>query len=265
LITVPELVGLQQKKAETDLKNVGLAARVETEFSDTVEAGLVISASHKAGARVEEGTKVDLVVSQGIKTATIPAEGLIGQTAELAEAALLTAGLDGVVTREEVFNTTIAAGIVISLTPAGGETVPHNQAITLVVSKGPEPVDAPQLTGMTLEDAKTAAAEWELTVVESGKEYSETVPEGQIISQNPASGVSTHRGAKVSVVISLGMPYVTVPNLAYKNWDQAVAALDELGLKAAKDGLAVLGLVQRTDPEPGTEVRKGSTVTLVLV
>jgi beta-lactam-binding protein with PASTA domain len=61
------------------------------------------------------------------------------------------------------------------------------------------------------------------------------------------------------------MPYVKVPSLAYKNWDQAVAELEALGLKAERAGFAVLGLVQGTDPAAGEEVRKGSTVKVVMV
>ncbi|MDR2347761.1 MAG: PASTA domain-containing protein [Bifidobacteriaceae bacterium] len=120
---------------------------------------------------------------------------------------------------------------------------------------------------MTLEEAEAAAASFDLTVVEGAPEYSETVPEGQIIAQSPDAGGQTQRGAAVTVVISLGMPFVEVPKLSGLNWDEAVAKLAALGLEAKRENLlmALWGSVYYTDPAEGTSVRKGSTVTLYMV
>jgi serine/threonine-protein kinase len=264
-IAVPALAGVPQDEAEGRLTDAGLEARVTLEESDDVAKGLVIATDPGPGTRLREGSIVELRVSSGVRMAVVPEQGVVGATLSDAQAALTEAGLDGEVGVEQVFDTVVPADVVISVDPPGGEEVPHNSPLTLVVSKGPEPVDAPDLTGMTLDQAALEAGPLELTVESGAEEYSETVPEGQIISQNPPAGSKTHRGAKITVVVSLGMPFVEVPDLAAKTWDAASAELTARGLVAERTGVEFLHVVQRTIPAAGTQVRKGSTVTLVMV
>ncbi|MDR3359361.1 MAG: PASTA domain-containing protein, partial [Bifidobacteriaceae bacterium] len=267
LVAVPGVVGQERQAAEAALKAAELTARVELEHSDEVAEGVVIAADPAAGRRVKPGAIVELVVSLGVKMATVPAEGVVGVAAEEAEAALRAAGLDGEITRELAYHTTVAEGLVLSVAPEGGQEAPHNQALKLVVSQGPEPVDTPDLRGMTLGDARAAAEKLELTVVEGEAQYSEEVAEGLIISQDPGADAGTFRGREVSVVVSLGMPFVEVPNLRGKGYNAAVAELEELGLiaKRVQPLPVTLGIVQNQDPEAGASVRKGSTVTLTVV
>jgi serine/threonine-protein kinase len=267
LVTVPGVVGETREAAEAALGAAELRARVALEHSDEVAEGVVISADPAAGRRLKPGAMVELVVSLGVKMATVPTEGVVGAAADEAEAALAAAGLDGEVIRELAYDSAVAAGLVLSVAPEGGQEVPHNLAITLVVSQGPEPVEAPELTGLNLDEAKAAAAEWDLTVVEGEPVYSESVAEGLIVSQDPSAGDGTFRGREVTVVVSLGMPFVEVPNLRGWSYDDAVAELDELGLAVKKVTPLPwpLGLVSSQDPAAGTSVRKGSTVTLTVV
>ncbi|MDR0592538.1 MAG: PASTA domain-containing protein, partial [Bifidobacteriaceae bacterium] len=266
LVPVPALTGRPQAEAEAALTAAGLSANVTAEFSDDVPAGDIIDAGAEAGQRVEPGTIVKLVVSRGVRQATVPDEGMIGQLAAHARGVLAEAGLDGKVTERPVYHTTVAAGVVLDVEPAGGAEVDHNRAITLVVSRGPEPVEAPTLTGLTLADAEAQAEPLELTLAVT-EQYSEEVAEGLIISQLPAAGAGTHRGAEVSVVVSLGMPFVEVPNVFWMNVEDAIAKLAEFGLKADKTAPLgeLLHLVQSQDPPAGESVRKGSTVTLTVV
>jgi serine/threonine-protein kinase len=264
LVTVPKVEALDQAEALDRIEAAQLTARVANEFSDDVAEGGVISATPKAGQRVKPGSIVDLVVSKGPRMATVPQEGVVGATSAEAQAALIAAGLDGEVSVEQVYDTLQPADTVLSVSPEGGSAVPHFEAVTLVVSKGPEPADIPDFTGMTVEEAQAAAAEWEMTVSRTDDEYSETVPEGKIISQDPDPGASSFRGAEISVVVSLGMPFVTVPQLFDKKWEDAVAALEDVGLKAERGGTSILDRVVSTDPGAGESVRKGSTVRVVL-
>jgi serine/threonine-protein kinase len=265
LVGVPALVGETQEIAEEALELAELSWNVELLHSDDVPAGRVISANPEQGRRVKPGSVVELVVSLGIRTAIVPEEGIVGLPAAQAEEALVAAGIDGVISYESVYHTTVPKGTVLDIKPAGASEVPHNQAMLLVVSDGPEPIDAPKLTGMTLDAAAAAAAEWELAVTQTGEEHSKTVAEGLIISQTPAAGAGTHRGAEISVVVSLGMPWVEVPRLAGLTWDEAVAELAERGLLAERrNAFEVLNLVVASDPEAGELVREGSTVTIVM-
>jgi serine/threonine-protein kinase len=267
LVALPELSGQTRQAAEAKLGELGLVGSVELEHSDSAPAGQVIRTDPPAMARLGEGGIVRLVVSQGVRMATVPAAGVVGAAVEEAEAALAAAGLDGEVERQLEYATATPAGLVIAVKPAGGEQVAHNQAIALVVSQGPEPVTAPSLTGLTLDQAQAAAAPWDLSLVEAEAEYSETVPEGQVIAQDPVAGGPTHRGEQISVVVSLGMPFVDVPAVSGLSWAEAEAKLADLGLEAKRENqlAGIWGLVYNTDPPEGTPVRKGSTITVFVV
>jgi serine/threonine-protein kinase len=267
LVEVPPLAQLAQAEAERALTRAELGARVTLEFSDDIAAGQVISADPPSGDRVAAGLIVDLVVSRGVRMATVPKAGIISQPVTHARTALKAAGLDGQVIEDLIYHTTVDAGLVLDVRPGGGAEVAHGEPITLVVSQGPEPVDAPDLTDLALNDARSKAAEWELAVVEGTAEYSEKVAEGLIIRQSPDAGEGTHRGAEITVVVSRGMPFVEVPNVFGWNYDEASAKLSGLGLvpqRSAPLG-GVFGLVQSQNPKAGESVRKGSTITLTVV
>jgi serine/threonine-protein kinase len=267
LVAVPQLDGLDQADAEAKIDAAELAARVKTDYSDDVVEGRVIKSSPAAGDRVKPGSFVDLLVSRGVRQATVPESGVVGESVATAEVALEEAELDGEVIQDLAYHTTIAAGLVLSVDPPGGSEVPHNRAITLLVSQGPEPAEVPDLRGMDLERAKEKAAALEMTVVEGEPEHSDDVAEGLIISQTPNADDQSHRGAEVTVVISLGLPFVTVPDLSDKSYEEAAEELTREGLVPKKNApLGELwGRVYTQDPPAGRSVRKGTTVTVTVV
>lgn len=63
---VPSVTGKTQEEAQNALGDVGLnIGSVTEEYSDSVDAGLVIDQSVAAGRYVDKGTRVDLVISKG--------------------------------------------------------------------------------------------------------------------------------------------------------------------------------------------------------
>jgi hypothetical protein len=62
----------------------------------------------------------------------------------------------------------------------------------------------PDVTGETLADATTAIEDAGLIVGDVTEEFSETIPLGEVISQDPAAAVRAEYGAAVALVISLG-------------------------------------------------------------
>jgi serine/threonine protein kinase len=88
--TVPTLTGLAQDAAQQAITQAGLkVGDVTTDQSKDVEAGSVISASQKAGADVDAGTSIDLVVSDG----KVKLPDLTGRTITDARSALSDLGL----------------------------------------------------------------------------------------------------------------------------------------------------------------------------
>lgn len=105
---------------------------------------------------------------------------------------------------EEVYSSDIAAGLVISLIPTG--SVPPGTAITVKVSKGPEPtptVSVPSFQGKT-GDAYDAALVSAGLVPKRAVEPSSTVPEGNVIRTEPAAGEQADKGSIVLYFVSSG-------------------------------------------------------------
>jgi beta-lactam-binding protein with PASTA domain len=105
-------------------------------------------------------------------------------------------------------STTVAAGLVISSTPAAATVVDVGTTVNLVVSSGRPPVTVNNVVGMTQAAATSSLTGQGLTV--SVTFASSTVTAGNVISQTPAGGQSVAAGSNVALVISQG----TAPTIA---------------------------------------------------
>ncbi|TIC88664.1 Stk1 family PASTA domain-containing Ser/Thr kinase [Nocardioides sp. GY 10113] len=267
--TAPAVLGLKDAKAVTALEDAGLEVdHADAVHSDTVGAGKVISASPGAGSRILPGDTVTLVVSLGPEVHDVP--DVAGMTVEEATEALADVKL--VVGRiERRFSETVAEGVVLRTDPGFGskksKSLPVDTAVRLVVSKGRQPIAVRDWVGKEADAARDYWAGRGLEVQESGKEYSDDVPEGHIISQSPPGG-TLFRGDTVSYTVSQGPELVRVPSVFYEPTEDAVRKLEALGLKVVTAHAAIYFNGSRaysTDPGAGTMVRKGSTITVLVV
>ncbi|MGY5764370.1 PASTA domain-containing protein [Brachybacterium sp. DNPG3] len=259
--TIPVLAGTQLRDAEAMLDASGLSVRTVERFDDTVPAGHVISADPAAGTTVKKGENVRLVVSKGVELFTVPE--VEGETLEDATAQIEALGLV-IVEDDPAYSETVAAGVVISQEqdaaelPAGGE-------VHVVVSQGREPISIPSVVGRSGSEARSTL-EGRGFVVTSTSQYSGSVPAGAVISQSPASGTA-YRGDTVSVVTSLGPEMVTVPDVFKKTEADAVAALQAAGFSVTveyENDDPVFDLVYQQSAEAGSELAKGSTITITI-
>ncbi len=163
LRTLPELSGMALTGAVdtlTDLRLIPIEAPAE--FSEEVPAGSVIrwqvqgDAALTAGAQVLPDTTIVLTASLGPEPR--PAPDLTNLTAAEATAALDALRL---VTEqgEDVFSNDIEVGRVVTQTPAPETPVERGGTVTIQLSKGPDLVAFPDLTGQTYPQAlETLAA-----------------------------------------------------------------------------------------------------------
>ena len=103
--------------------------------------------------------------------------------------------------------------------------------------------------------------------VNISQQYSNTVSQGIVISQDPKSG-TLFKGDTVTLLVSLGPQLVEVPNVVAYGVDDATAALQAVGFEVDVEeapGYIGLGYVYSMDPGAGTELPIGSTVILYLV
>ena len=142
---VPNVVGKTQAQAEAALSSAGLAVgEVSKEYSDTVKAGDVIRSNPKAGASLRAETAVRLAVSKGPQPVTMP--NVVGQESTAAQATLLGLGLKPKVTGEK-FSNKVPAGSVLTQSEKSGTTVDKGSQIDLVISKGPQLFEVPNVFG----------------------------------------------------------------------------------------------------------------------
>ncbi|MFO7973585.1 MAG: PASTA domain-containing protein [Candidatus Hydrogenedentota bacterium] len=133
--TVPDVVGLEEEAAVTEIEDVGLVAEVETSHHDTVAEGLVISQDPAAETEVERGSTVAIVVSLG--PSFVPEALWIPY--EDAEAAILEQDLVvGEVTPR--YDPSAPEGYVLETEPEAGTQIAVGSAVNLFVSRGPDPM-----------------------------------------------------------------------------------------------------------------------------
>jgi serine/threonine-protein kinase len=162
---------------------------------------------------------------------------------------------------------TVPRGTVLASTPAQGTRQRPSTVVDLVVSRGPRPVHLTDWTGKDAARAERALTGQRLDV-QTREEYSDRVPEGRVISQDPPTGV-LHHGDTVQLVVSKGPHLVEVPGgLRAMGVDAATQTLEDLGFKVEVDHADLylgLGFVASSTPSGGDLVPKGSTVVLHIV
>jgi serine/threonine protein kinase/beta-lactam-binding protein with PASTA domain len=262
----PSVLGLKEAAATTRLEAAGLDARVGTPaYSETVPKGEVLSTDPAAGDRVLDGGTVTLVISLGKERYDVPK--LRGLSEDEAQDAIADRNLEF---GEAVgrWSDEVPEGTVLGSDPERGTSLEPGAIVDVFVSQGPKPVDVRDWTG---EDAEQAAAWFDqrgIEVAYGEEQYSDTVPEGAVISQTPASG-TLYRGQSVELVVSRGPELVAVPDgLVASGVDAARQQLESLGFVVQVENSSQyigLGYVFRVDPRSGSMVPKGSTVTLYLI
>ena len=149
-VKVPDLTGTRLAKAQTLLKQDGLAAGMVTrEFSDDVPKGFVISTDPEAGTKRHAGSAIALTVSKGsaVDVPDVTGEDLDDAKSDLQEAGLTVKVSDTEVTSE------YDAGQVAQQTPAGDGQAAEGDTVTLTLSKGREMVEVPSVVGASVDAA----------------------------------------------------------------------------------------------------------------
>ena len=136
--TVPDIRGMSAADAEAALSAEGLVGSASEDYSDTVEAGKVISQDVDPNSEVDKGTTVSYVVSLGPETKYVTVPGLGGYTEERARQRLTNAGLN-VGTVDTAYSSTVSKNYVISQTASAGSSVEEGTSVGFTVSLGPEP------------------------------------------------------------------------------------------------------------------------------
>ena len=202
-VVMIDLKGKTLDEAKTDLKKLGLnVTEAGTEISDTYEKGQIIDQDVAKGETVNTGTTIKVTVSAGseeenAKDVDVP--DVTGKTAEAAMAKLEDNNLT--VSREFEFSNDVPSGQVIRQDQKAGKTVKEGTKVTIYVSQGTESLKVTDVKGKSEADAKSALSDFNVTTT---TEHSDSVAEGNVISQSIAGGNYAEKGASFTFVVSSG-------------------------------------------------------------
>lgn len=197
--------------------------------------------------------------------ASIP--NVAGSTVEAATTALEQAGFK-VAGIKEINDDNYASGQVVRTDPAIGSNVEKGTAITLFVSVGKEKVLVPDLSTSDANGAKQLIEAAGLKAQEGSAEFSDSVAEGIVIKQDPAAGTSVDKGATVTYILSKGSDKVAVEDVLGRSEADATATLRNQGFTVevyhSHSAEVAQGMVMTVNPEPGTKLNKGDTVSITI-
>ncbi|MCU1541104.1 MAG: protein kinase [Arthrobacter sp.] len=196
---------------------------------------------------------------------TIPE--LSNKTVAEAQQLLRTAGFQS--TTEDVYDDNVSPGLVVGSEPDAGQVIRKFQTVALAVSKGPELFPLPELTGKTLDEAKTTLNSAGMALGRITETFDESAAAGIVLAQAPPSGDSVKHGTPVELTVSKGPQPIPVPDVRGQEQDDAAEALEAAGLNAViapekvNDRKVPKGAVVAQDPASGNLTR-GGAVTLTI-
>jgi serine/threonine-protein kinase len=187
-----------------------------------------------------------------------------GLSMQDARAKLTAAGLNPDIKDQ---GSTEKVGNAISTDPPSGAQVAKNSRITLLISKGPDPITVPALTGMSAAEAVgKLPAGITLAAPQQTQSTLEQSQDGKIISQSPKPGETAKFGSTIKIVVGHYVQPVYVPQVVGMNVQDAQELLTSTPLQpvVSPSGASAEARVIDSTPKQGQPVAPNSKVTLTV-
>lgn len=202
--------------------------------------------------------------STGSSETTVPA--VVGIKEDKARQLASEQGLRlRVKSREE--SADVEEGVIISQDPNSNTKVKKGDEIEVVVSKGLEKIEVPDLTKKEFEGIENYLKQKGFEIGNVRKESSDTVEEGKIISQNPEVGKKVAKNSKIDLVVSKGkeIKKTKVPDLSNLTKDEAMKEIynahltigdikNEHSPTVEKGKLISQSIAKNTEVDEGTKI-----------
>ncbi len=273
-VEIPKVSGDTETVAREKLEAAGLKVADETEeiADDEIEEGNVVKTDPQEGTEVKKNSEITLYISSGTEKITL--KNYEEKNFEDVKAELIKLGFSEDQIKEETTSSdAIGEGLIISQSPDVGEKVsPKEDDITFVVSTGPESFAMEDYYGQRIEDVRAALTS---KGVPTENIYEQSAPSdepvGTVINQAPGAGESVITSQTViTLTVSSGQEMVNVPRIIGQSRNDAVAALNEAGLKysikeeSGYNDSVPAGEVTDVSPGEGTSVAVGSSVNVTI-
>jgi len=265
LVGLRDVRGFSASDAQRTLTGDKFKVKLTRKWDNSAKDS-VIDQNPKPGAQVRQGSAISLLVSNGPQPTDVP--NFVGMTVTAAQSLAQRAGIK-LDTSQQASVAGVTAGTIASQDLVPGQNVDRNTVVHAVVSTGDQgtvngaTVGVPDVTNKGYSDAISAltGAGFRVAV----KFSVQAADNGVILDQDTTAGSQLARGSTVTVTLSVPGE---VPDTEGETIDSARAALEAAGYSigaiqyTTAEGAG--GKVVRTQPEVGTQLSPGSSVTLVV-
>lgn len=213
-------------------------------------------------------TSFSLFVRSGVTTVP-PVEGLAqaDAAARLADQGLRLRGVEN----EGRYSEKVPAGKILRQSPDARTLVKRGSGVTVILSRGPQRVDVPEVASRPLPAAQAALAGSGLTVGQILGAYSTTLPTGSVVTTDPAPGSTIPPSTQVNVLVALSVTdeRYLMPDLVYHDYEGIRAYFEQHGfhfgsVKYERYEGVQAGVILRQFPQAGHPVAKEDNISLVV-
>lgn len=197
-----KVIGMTVDEAQAKLKDMGITVVVSGTQESDEEAGTILSQDPKEGSMIAQNSTVKVVVAGQSTTEAdeIDVPSVVGKTKSEAETAIKNAKFNYKETYE--YSADVAADVVISQSPASGKLA-EGSTIEIVISQGEQSKTVPNVMGSAQSAAQSSLTAAGLNYSVK-TDYSDSVAEGNVISQDVEAGKTVAPGTTVTITVSLG-------------------------------------------------------------
>ena len=197
-----KIIGMTVDEAQAKLEDMGITVVVSGTQESDEEAGTILSQDPKEGSMIAQNSTVKVVVAGQSTTEAdeIDVPSVVGKTKSEAETAIKNAKFNYKETYE--YSADVAADVVISQSPASGKLA-EGSTIEIVISQGEQSKTVPNVIGSAQSAAQSSLTAAGLNYSVK-TDYSDSVAEGNVISQDVEAGKTVAPGTTVTITVSLG-------------------------------------------------------------
>ncbi|ABO50241.1 serine/threonine protein kinase [Desulforamulus reducens MI-1] len=193
-----------------------------------------------------------------------------GMKVDKAEKVLKDLGLS--VNISKVYHDTIEKDYVISQDPEANEVVKKVRPVTLVVSRGQDLVEVPDVIRLPYDEARLTLLNLQFQVDTPDSVYSNSIEKDRVAEQKPEGKTKAPRGSHVKLSLSQGPEpkMQKVPNLSGLTQEAARAQLASLGLEMDENidqresDEYLSGQIVGQEPAPGSDLAEGNKVKVTI-
>jgi serine/threonine-protein kinase len=169
----------------------------------------VIRSDPAAGAQVDEGDTVGLVLSGGPDTITVP--NVVGLTEDRALSTLEAAGFTNVTTAPA--DSLEDEGTVVGISPDENTEAPPGAPIRLQISTGT--IEMPDVVGRTEAEARDALVEAGFSAgqISTSSVERDDAPQGTVVETEPGAGTDVGAGDSIVLLVAVPTPPEPTPTV----------------------------------------------------